>query len=297
MTHQTHSRIAVPVVHDVLGTLFPPQHAAVPLKEHMLPNVNQDLILAVVDDWFHSSQRDFTFPLPIAAASFCTSDTHHSSIGGAPHLPRTILIDLSMNGKYVQVSPTDDRHPSRQPELTNNVRRPIGQILKASLPRVLVEKGLLSPDKASTFDISPVTSILSSVPPRPSFMGLHTALSTCKSVEFKLVAATNGAAQTTRQLFNNALEPQESEKWEIFSCDEIQTAKPAPAVYEAVWHKLGMHDKASRRACFMTAWTAYEEHLPLPELWGETDIVAKDLEDAARQIIAKEEERAKNEFM
>ncbi|KAM0790100.1 hypothetical protein ACM66B_005428 [Microbotryomycetes sp. NB124-2] len=259
MALETHSRVAVPVVHDVLGTLFPPQHAAKPLKQHLFPDISDELAQAVVDDWFHSSQRDFTY--------------------------------LSMNGKYV----------------------PIGQILKMSLPRVLVEKGLVRAADASSFDVTPVTSILSSVPPRPSFHALHNALSTCKTVEFKLVAATNGAAETTRQLFDNALEAQESQKWEIFSCDEIQVAKPAPEVYEAVWRKLGMNDKTSRRAWFvashtwdlfaakragfLTAWTAYEEHLPLPELWGETDIVAKDLEDAARQLIAREEERAKNEFM
>lgn len=48
---------------------------------------------------------------------------------------------------------------------------------------------------------------------------------------------------------------------------------------------------------FKTAWVSYEEHDPLTSLWGEPDIIAVDLEDAAKLIMAKEAEDAKVTFM
>ncbi|GAA6024714.1 hypothetical protein JCM11491_005165, partial [Sporobolomyces phaffii] len=41
---------------------------------------------------------------------------------------------------------------------------------------------------------------------------------------------------------------------------------------------------------FKTAFVTYEEHVEVGHLFGHPDVVATDLEDAARQIIAHEDE-------
>lgn len=41
---------------------------------------------------------------------------------------------------------------------------------------------------------------------------------------------------------------------------------------------------AAKKAGFMTVWVQYEEMIPLEDLYGQFDIVASDLEDAAKQI-------------
>lgn len=49
-------------------------------------------------------------------------------------------------------------------------------------------------------------------------------------------------------------------------------------------------DAARLHHSFKTAWVAHEEHIPLEEIFGTPDIIAVDLEDAAKQIIARETE-------
>lgn len=48
---------------------------------------------------------------------------------------------------------------------------------------------------------------------------------------------------------------------------------------------------------FKTAWVSYEEHIPQVELFGQPDIIAVDLADAASQIIAREAKRSEATFM
>ena len=67
------------------------------------------------------------------------------------------------------------------------------------------------------------------------------------------MGATNGAAESTRSLFDQALGEEESSKWAVWSCNEIQVAKPAPAVYEAVWRKLGLESKEERNGWFVAS--------------------------------------------
>lgn len=53
---------AVPVAFDVLGTCFDLRAAADPLRNACptLKDAAPELVNAVIDDWFHSTQRDFT---------------------------------------------------------------------------------------------------------------------------------------------------------------------------------------------------------------------------------------------
>ena len=39
---------------------------------------------------------------------------------------------------------------------------------------------------------------------------------------------------------------------------------------------------------FKTAWVSYEEYIPCETMWGTPDIIAKDLEEAALEIIRRE---------
>lgn len=131
-------------------------------------------------------------------------------------------------------------------------------MLKASLPRILLSAGLLaSPSAALEFDISPITSTLTTLPARASLAACSALLLSSTEPSFRLLAATNGGAESTRGLFDRALGEEESLKWEVFSCDEIKVAKPAQEMYEAVWKKLGMEKKKTRAGWFIASHSWY----------------------------------------
>ena len=71
---------------------------------------------------------------------------------------------------------------------------------------------------------------------RPSLAPASALLNS--SNKFKLWGCTNGGADNTRGLYDLALGKEESEKWGVWSCDSVRKAKPAPAVYEAIWKSL-----------------------------------------------------------
>lgn len=59
------SSVKIPVVFDCLGTLFSFDKAIAALREtfkSQLPPVSNgvDVAAIIIEDWFHSSQRDFT---------------------------------------------------------------------------------------------------------------------------------------------------------------------------------------------------------------------------------------------
>lgn len=124
---------------------------------------------------------------------------------------------------------------------------------------MLLSEGLLaSPSQAASFDLTPITSTLTSLTARPSLEACSRLLhspSTGAEPSFRTLAATNGGAVTTRGLFDLALGEEESAKWEVWSCDEIKVAKPAPEVYEAVWKKLGLDKKKQRSGWFVASHT------------------------------------------
>lgn len=138
--------------------------------------------------------------------------------------------------------------------LTCSTTRPMGTVLKTNLHQVLLEAGILSsPNQA--FNSEPITSLLPSLNARPSLLDCHKLLTTSSEPTFRVMAATNGAGESTRGLFDLALGKEESEKWEVFSCNEIEVAKPAPAVYEAVWKRLGLEKKKDRSGWFIASHT------------------------------------------
>ncbi|GAA5879945.1 hypothetical protein JCM3774_005687 [Rhodotorula dairenensis] len=241
---------SIPVAFDVLGTCFDIRGAVSPLQA-TFPTLQFEPAAAVVDDWFHSAQRDFTY--------------------------------LSMNGAY----------------------RPIAEVLKATLPRVLAMQGVLPPPGKASIPadhysdaLQPVLTSLKTLPARPS---LNAASSLLLEHGFRCMAATNGGLESTKGLFEHALGSEVAQKWQYYSCDEDQVAKPAPSVYAAIRNRLGVQKGeecwfvashtwdlfAAKRAGFKTAFVTYEEHFVLDDVFGRPDIVAPDLEKAAEQIIGR----------
>ncbi|GAA6053933.1 hypothetical protein JCM3770_004629 [Rhodotorula araucariae] len=245
--------MTVAIAFDVLGTCFSFAACRRALVA-AFPTLSPGHAQSVIDDWFHAGQRDFTY--------------------------------LSMNGSYT----------------------PIAQVLRTTLPRILVMHGLVPPPPSPLTEApppsltDPILSSIPELPPRPSLAGASALL--LAHGGFRLLAATNGALATTRGLFVRALGADVADRWEYFSCDEGRVAKPAPEVYRDVWKRLGVQEgdekrgwfvashtwdlHAAKKAGFKTAFVSYEEHLALPGLFGTPDVVASDLEDAARQIIARE---------
>ncbi|GAA5845966.1 hypothetical protein JCM5353_001074 [Sporobolomyces roseus] len=243
----------VPVCFDVLGTCYSFDGATEKLLT-IFPDLSKERADDIVQDWFHSAQRDFTY--------------------------------LSMNDSYA----------------------PIAQVLKSTLPRIyLMHKLVSSPDQIdSKTMIDPIISSIPSMPPRPSLIPATKLLASSKSPKFRLMAATNGGLETTKKLFTNAMGEDlvKEMAWEFFSCDQDKKAKPDQKVYSDVWKALGKENEgerkgwfvashtwdlhAAKRAGFKTAYVTYEEHLVLEDLFGKPDIVAKDLEEAAKRIIEAE---------
>lgn len=144
--------------------------------------------------------------------------------------------------------PTGQRGLFRRARLKNKLvltcasPRPIAEVLKASLPRVLAMQGVIPPPsnaaiKADHYSdaLQPVLNALKSLPARPS---LGAASSLLLENGFRCMAATNGGLESTRGLFKNALGDQVAQRWEYYSCDEDRVAKPAPSVYAAIRKRL-----------------------------------------------------------
>lgn len=146
----------------------------------------------------------------------------------------------------------------------NDIYKPIGQILKTTLPRHLLTAGLRPKAALSdastrwqqTFaddELAPITSVLPSMGARPKLRECTDILAS--DGRFSLTGATNGAAATTRGLFEKNLGKDGSENglWSVWSCDQIQVSKPAPIVYESIWQSLGQNDAAQRKGWFVAA--------------------------------------------
>ena len=116
--------------------------------------------------------------------------------------------------------------------------------------------GVRPPSNDPTFSGSTLAPVFATIPrmnPRPSLSACSSRFH--ESGLFRLMAATNGGAESTRGLFDAALGPEESVKWSVFSCDDVQVAKPAPIVYEAIWKKLGLAEGAERTGWFIASHT------------------------------------------
>lgn len=251
-----------------------------------------------LQDWYHATQRDFT--------------------------------TLSINDSY----------------------QPIGAVFKATLPRVLLQAGLVPPNEyrkggpaaaakagASLTTLSGnenpypasvterMMASLGGLRPRPGMVEAFTktyrddGLVPSSVSQVELWGATNGSLALGEKLFKEALgqqvqlytgeevsAKQRTEKGRgsglgLFSCDEISVAKPDPRVYKTLKSRVaGGGDAVSlwfvashtwdlfsaQKAGFRTAWVGYEEFYTCHDIYQRPDIIAADIDDVARKILAWE---------
>ena len=92
----------IPVAFDVLGTCFDIRGAVGPLRSSF-PTLQPEPAAAVIDDWFHSAQRDFT----------CALQYERAIPFRGPIDDGFKITDLSMNGAYRSARPFSVAHGSR----------------------------------------------------------------------------------------------------------------------------------------------------------------------------------------
>ncbi|EPQ31668.1 uncharacterized protein PFL1_01001 [Pseudozyma flocculosa PF-1] len=316
------------VVHDMFGTLFSltaPTEALVSLFPSQLspdassgdgggggvPPITAELI---VMDWFHATQRDFTYRsvsggyTPIGAVFKAT-------------LPRVLLqaglLPRASNGGDALSQAGSGLDRSGDHALVNPYGDEVVDAMMASLKRLAPRPGMEDTFRSIYRD-------------RRGEGTLHPSIT-----KVDLWAATNGSLELGRSSFLRVLgdidggdldvrpspssssssspSPSSStakgdatsvgEGVGLFSCDEIEVAKPDMRVYDEVlqrvdkragqrglWfvasHKWDLY--AAKRAGFKTAWVTYEEHYACHDVFGTPDIVATDLADCARQILVSE---------
>ncbi|GAC92650.1 haloacid dehalogenase [Pseudozyma hubeiensis SY62] len=319
------TRLAPPsrlvVVHDMFGTLFG-LSACIDALVSLFPDQLQEaegvpkiVPELVVMDWFHGTQRDFTY------SSVC--------------------------GQY----------------------KPIGEVFKGTLPRVLFQAGILPKKSAkgksltqagsfqdggpaeealeNPFDavvVETMMGALKKLQPRPGMVDALTRVYRDRDGKGRLPpgvnkvdvwAATNGSLELGRSSFLRTLGESDGADIDtkaarsgrsdkdnaigagigLFSCDEIGAAKPDPKVYAEVLRRIQAEPIdanaakkeyqgiwfvashtwdtfAAKQAGFRTAWVTYEEFYSCPSVYGTPDVVGRNLEEVSEKILAFERDLA-----
>lgn len=181
-----------------------------------------------------------------------------------------------------------------------NAYTPIASVLQQTFRRAASIVGFPDPSNNITDDdLTAIMTELKQLPPRP---GLKETFDGLRAHGWDVYAVTNGAAATSLKYFelaDIALDEQH-----MLSCDAIQVAKPDLRVYETANKRLdearcdggerwfvAAHSWdliAARKAGFRTAWIASEEGDPVTGLFGEFDVIAKDLNECFEMMTKKD---------
>lgn len=237
---------------DVLGTCFHfgPVIDRIDAILHRDPTINTTIdATSLFHSWFYAAQRDFTY--------------------------------VSVVGAYT----------------------PIAQILKATFRRACAIVDFPDAERNITdADLDALMAELRKLPPRD---GLAQCFDALRRAGWDLYAVTNGALEGSLKYFE--LAGIELDKDHLLSCDDLQVAKPDLKVYananawldrrgcEATSGGTGQrwfvaaHSWdliAARKAGFRTAWVAHEERDPVTAVFGEFDVLAKDLRECADMMMA-----------
>ncbi|GAA5850303.1 hypothetical protein JCM3766R1_001164 [Sporobolomyces carnicolor] len=278
----------IPVCFDVLGTCFS-FDVAVEALVKVFPDVDRARADSVIQDWFHSAQRDFTYASmnddykPIAQVLKAT-------------LPRIYAMHRLVS-------------PSTSPVESARLVEPVFDSIKRMRPR----PGLRScaqtlkkrPGRESTnleFDLIAVTN-----------GGLETTRNYFSNAfsdgreEFEWWSFVScdeiEVAKPDQRVYENVWKRLEKKEEEDETTrdrrrQEGQEGKGAGVrrgFEKRGWfvasHTWDLH--AAKKAGFRTAFVTYEEHCVVAEIFGEPDVVANDLEEVARRIIEWEEARQK----
>lgn len=328
------------IVHDVLGTLFgleaPIDELQSLFGEQVSDRMFAELIVMVcihgagvrlpcfamltdclparlhVQDWYHAAQRDFTTLSingayrPIAAVFKAT-------------LPRILL----QAGLCRPTGSTQRRSKAAGDGLTEGSTFSQAESAGEGSPfgKEVTERMMAS---------------LGRLTPRPGMVQAFThTYRDAKRVpqhvrRVDLWGATNGSLILTQKLFGGALgervplytgqhaTAQHAEQHRpntngvgvaLFSCDEIQVAKPDPRVYLEVKRRIQADSAgeetrfwfvashtwdlfSAKLAGFKTAWVPYEEFDMCKDLYGTPDVVASNLDELAQKVLQHEAEHA-----
>ena len=162
---------------------------------------------------------------------------------------------------------------------------PLKEVLEAELPRTLKVLGI----EANAEQRSQIVKSFSELDLQPEALY---AFKTLTAAGFQLIALTNGSAESTQKLLENAGAIQHFER--ILSCDAVQKTKPHPEVYEMakqnvagdIWmvaaHAWDIAGAAT--AGLKTAFITQEEKEYL-SVYPQPEIIADSLLQAANKIV------------
>ncbi len=166
--------------------------------------------------------------------------------------------------------------------------RPLKEILSAELPRTLAKAGVQVDAQA----VSSVVAKFAELEPQP---GLGDALAQAAGAGVKLLALTNGSADSTRLLLERAGVVDRFAA--VLSCDEVRRTKPHPDVYALArreaegqlwlvaahaWDVAGAV-MAGLRAAYVTE----QEGSYLQEIYPAPHVTAATLEEAVDAVLAR----------
>jgi 2-haloacid dehalogenase len=166
--------------------------------------------------------------------------------------------------------------------------RPLKEMLSAELPRTLLRSGV----KADPQAISSVVATFAELEPQP---GLREALSRAAESGVKLLALTNGSADSTRQLLARAGVLDRFAA--LLSCDQIRRTKPHPNVYamarreaEGELWLVAAHAwdiAGALMAGLRGAYITEQEGAYLDGVYPAPDLTAATLEEAVAAVLAR----------
>ncbi|KAK0552608.1 hypothetical protein OC845_001633 [Tilletia horrida] len=298
------------VVHDLFGTLFGLDAPTEALRQSY-PSLSPLRAHSIILDWYQCFQRDLT--------ALSINDSYQSaSLVFKETLPRALkqaglstVPETESNDPSRIFDPADESIPGpaqakgaqRENPYPDSVLKPIMESLQHLRPR---------PGFAE------------------AFTDIYRSSSTIKGPDIQIWTATNGGPELARKLLLAAAGEQhgldlklrssdssangKSTGVGVFSCDEVKVSKPDPKVYAALRERLGLSKTfdqsdpdpvslwfvashtwdlfAARGAGFKTAWVSYEEFYAVPGIYGQPDIVAGDLAEAATSILKWEQEHS-----
>ncbi len=145
-------------------------------------------------------------------------------------------------------------------------------------------------------DNEKIDRVLQAFATLPAHPDVEKGLAELRAAGFRVAALTNGSAETTRQMFQNAGFENAIEK--IISIDDVQHWKPAAIVYQHAARELGLsvgevaliaaHDwdiDGAAKAGLSTAYLARKQPLPSSAMRA-PDLIASSLAEAARALHA-----------
>ncbi|SNX82918.1 related to platelet-activating factor acetylhydrolase precursor [Melanopsichium pennsylvanicum] len=305
------------IVHDMFGTLFG-LDACIDALKSLFPDqlMTADEVAEIVPelivmDWFHSTQRDFTY----------------SSVCGR-YKPIAQVFKGTLARVLLQAGVLPKNDGTAKP------------LMKAGS---FVDDGPAEEAFENPFDPSVVETMMGSLKklqPRPGMVDALTKIYRDRDGKGRLPpsvekvdvwAATNGSLALGRESFLRALGEVDGADLDtdasrmgrsdvdnsigsgigLFSCDEIGVAKPDPKVYAEVLSRINAEPIdpdsakpeyqgiwfvashtwdtfAAKQAGFRTAWVTYEEFYSCPSVYGKPDVVGRNLAEVSEKILAFE---------